>query len=517
MHCGFEDVSAGHNTFDDDCVTSLCEFDMNVSGLQKKFLVLIVLAVTIILTLILFKFVEPTLRQYVEKMFSSMDKQMSDTAVILFDNLIPIVKILLWMILVVASVRFLNVLIFSTVLSSSQYEVSNLLRNVISIIVFIVAFFVLLQTQYSTAYEKLTPIFTGSTIIAVVLGLALQDTLGNLFAGLAMQADQPFQAGDVLSIPNKGIGVVEDISWRGVKIRTFQNKLLIISNSVLGKEVIEVAPCENLNARLVFFNTLYANSPSKTIQTIREAVRQVENVSQKIRPVVRVRNLGDNGIDWEVKYWIEDYAKHNETDALIRQRIWYVFQREQIEFAYPTRTLHIETKPQENVFVETDNAIFERLNATSIFSPLNDEEVEMLASVSVIRVFAPGEKIVHAGQKGHSMFVIHRGSVFIQIREDGLPKKIKALHEGEFFGEMGLFTGEPRTATVIAEEETEVLEINHLCIKPILESNPELVEIFGKLIEERRTLLHEQQDDIKTVKQNNTGGVFVSIKKFFGL
>ena len=212
--------------------------------------------------------------------------------------------------------------------------------------------------------------------------MALQDTLGNLFAGLAIQADQPFQVGDVISIPNKGIGVIENISWRGVKIRTFQNKLLVISNSVLGKEAIEVAPRENLNARLVFFNTLYANSPAKTIQAVREVVRQVENVSQKMRPIVRVRNLGDNGIDWEVKYWLEDYAKHNETDALIRQRIWYAFQREKIEFAYPTRTIHVETKPQENVFVETDNAIFERLNNISIFSPLDDEEVEKLADAS---------------------------------------------------------------------------------------------------------------------------------------
>ena len=490
---------------------------MNVSGLQKKFLVFVALAVTIFLTLILFKFIEPTLRQYVESMFSPTGKQMSDTAVLLFDNLIPIVKILLWMILVVAFVRFLNVLIFSTVLSSSQYEVSNLLRNVVSIIIFVVAFFILLQTQYSTAYEKLTPIFTGSTIIAVVLGLALQDTLGNLFAGLAMQADQPFQVGDVISIPNKGIGVVEDISWRGVKIRTFQNKLLVISNSILGKEAIEVAPRENLNARIVFFNTLYANSPTKTIQAVREAVRQVENVSAKIRPVVRVRNLGDNGIDWEIKYWLEDYAKHNETDALIRQRIWYVFQRENIEFAYPTRTIHVETKPQENVFVETDNAIFERLNDTSIFSPLNDDEVESLANISTVRVFAPGEKIVRKGQKGHSMFVIHRGSVFIQITEDGKPKKIKTLHEGEFFGEMGLFTGEPRTATVVAEEETEVLEINHLCIKPILESNPELVEIFSNLIEERRALLNEQHNSLETMQPKNQVGVFNSIKKFFGI
>ena len=490
---------------------------MNVSGLQKRFLIFIILAVTIFLALILVSFIEPTLRQYVESIFNSTDVQIRETAVNLYDNLIPIVKILLWMILVVAFVRFLNVLIFSTILSSSQYEVSNLLRNVISIVIFIVAFFILLQTQYSTAYEKLTPIFTGSTIIAVVLGLALQDTLGNLFAGLAMQADQPFQVGDVLSIPTKGIGVVEDISWRGVKIRTFQNKLLIISNSVLGKEAIEVAPRENLNARIVFFNTLYANSPANTVQVVREAVRQVENVSQKIRPIVRVRNLGDNGIEWEVKYWTEDYAKHNETDALIRQRIWYVFQRENIEFAYPTRTIHVETKPQENVFVETDNAIFERLNNISIFTPLEDEEVNSLANASAVRVFAPGEKIVRRGQIGHSMFVIHRGSVFIQIKEDGKPKKIKTLHEGEFFGEMGLFTGEPRTATVIAEEETEVLEINHLCIKPILENNPELVESFSKLIEARRTLLHEEQNELRTTKQVNEIGIFNSIKKFFGL
>ena len=490
---------------------------MNISGLQKKFLVFVALSVTIILTLILFKFIEPPLRQYIYNIFSSTGDKMGETAVVLFDNLIPIVKILLWMVLVVGFVRLLNALISSTILGSSQYEVSNLLRNVISIVIVLVAFFILLQTQYSTAYEKLAPIFTGSTIIAIVIGLALQDTLGNLFSGLAIQADQPFQVGDVISIRDKGIGVVEDISWRGVKIRTFQNKLLVISNSVLGKESIEVAPRENLNARLVFFNTLYVNSPTKTIQVVRESVRQVENVSQKIRPIVRVRELGDNGIEWEVKYWTDDYTKYNETDALIRQRIWYVFQRENIEFAFPTRTIHVETKSQEDVFVETDNAIFERLNNISIFTPLEEEEVVTLANASVVRVFAPDEKIVRKGQKGNSMFVIHRGSVFIQIREEGKPKKIKTLHEGDFFGEMGLFTGEPRTATVIAEEETEVLEINHLCFKPILENNPELVESFSKLIEERRALLHEEQSELKNMKQVNEVGVFNSIKKFFGL
>ena len=158
-----------------------------------------------------------------------------------------------------------------------------------------------------------------------------------------MQADQPFQVGDVVSITSRGSGVVESVSWRGVKIRTFQNKLLIISNAVLGKETIEVAPKKNLNARIVFFNTEYEYSPAKTIQLIRDAVRQVENVTNKLRPVVRIRNLGSDGIEWEVKYWLEDYTKHNDTDALVRQRIWYVFQRENIPF--PSPSLSIRSAP----------------------------------------------------------------------------------------------------------------------------------------------------------------------------
>src|SRR6185295_10790552 len=201
------------------------------------------------------------------------------------------------------------------------------------------------QAQYPSI--NLGSIFAGSAILGIVVGLALQDTLGNLFAGIALQADQPFQVGDVISIPNGGNGVVESVSWRGVKIRTFQNKLLVISNAVLGKETIEVAPRGNLNARLVNFDTVYIDSPAKIIQVARDAIRQAENVSQKIRPIVRIRGLGDHGLEWEVKYWLDDYSKYNDTDALVRQRIWYAFKREKITFAYPTRTVHVEPPPLE--------------------------------------------------------------------------------------------------------------------------------------------------------------------------
>jgi small-conductance mechanosensitive channel/CRP-like cAMP-binding protein len=435
----------------------------------------------------------------------------------LLENLFRVIKILLYMSIVIAIIRFINYLIFGAALrNSEEYEISSLLRTVLTIIIYIVSFFVIFQTQYPNI--ELAPLFTGSAIIGIVVGLALQDTLGNLFSGIAIQADQSFQVGDIISIANVGFGTVESISWRGVKIRTFQNKLLIISNSVIGKETIEVAQKENLIARIVRFNTLYTNSPAKVIQVVREAVRQVENVSPKRRPKVRVGNLGDNGIDWEVKYWITNYRKFNDTDALIRQRIWYAFQRENLDFAYPTRTIYTanQTEAQE-VFVETADEICERINGVSVFAPLSTEETRQISQNCEVRVFAPEEPIIQKGQTDKSMFIIHRGVVNVQVEENGQPKIISILRAGQFFGEMSLFTGEPRTADVIADTETQVLEINPAVLKPILEKNPEVVRIIGEIIEERREKLEEQEEEKKFMTDAETRGVFKNIKKFFGL
>jgi small-conductance mechanosensitive channel/CRP-like cAMP-binding protein len=485
------------------------------SDLRKQFVIFVVLVGIIILIITLLEFAEEPLRDYVMSVFVSANDRMGAAAGGIFNNIIGIVKVLLWMGLVVVVVRFVNLLIFNTALrNTSNYELAILLRNVSSIIIYVVAFTSIFKSQFPGT--DLSTLFAGSTIIGVVIGLALQDTLGNLFAGIAMQADQPFQLGDVINVQGKATGVVENISWRGVKIRTFQNKIILVSNSVISKEFIEVAPKENLNARMVFFNTIYSASPTQTAQLIRDVVRQVENVSPKMRPVVRIRNLGDNGIDWEVKFWLEDYAKYNDTDALVRQRIWYAFQRENLNFAFPTRTLYIEKEALQPDFAESVSEIFMRLSDVEIFAPLSDEETQKLAEKCEAKIFSPNEPIVRKGQEGKSMFVVHKGSVKIQIIENGIPKTVNTLHEGEIFGEMGLFTGEPRSANVVAAEETEVLEIKHTAVKPLFKKNPNLVEALSQTIAERRAMLasaNEKKEEVAVEKE----GVFVSIKKFFGL
>jgi small-conductance mechanosensitive channel/CRP-like cAMP-binding protein len=488
---------------------------MKLNELQKRLFFLFIFGGIVSILLVIFPFVEPIVLSNFKTYFGMSDAAMGNAVEIMLGNLVKFSKVILWMCLVVAIVRFFNALIFATALGKAgNLELTTLLRNVLSIVIYVGAFFTFFKSQFPNT--DLTSIFAGSTIIGVVLGLALQDTLGNLFAGLAMQADQPFQINDVITVPNKGTGVVESISWRGIKIRTFQNKVVVISNTILGKDSIEVAPKDNLNARLVFFNTLYSASPTKTIHLIRDVVRQVENVSNKIRPIVRIRNLGDSGLDWEIKYWLDDYTKYNDTDALVRQRVWYAFQRENIHFAFPTRTIFHENQSLEPDFVESVNEIFERLSDVEIFEPLSDEETQKLAESCEAKIFSPNEPIVRKGQDGSSMFVVHRGAVNLQVLENGFSKTVATLREGEYFGEMALLTGQPRSATVVASGETEVLEIRHDALKPLFEKNPYLIEEFTKTIESRQKLLNAKRPETAEHDESKEG-LFDSIRKFFGM
>jgi small-conductance mechanosensitive channel/CRP-like cAMP-binding protein len=426
-----------------------------------------------------------------------------------------------WLVLLSAlgyvAIRVINAFLFDFVFRIRRgYEAPTLVRNIFTLVAFAILFVVVFKSVYDQV--DLGALFTTSAIFGVIIGLALQDTLGNFFAGISLHADRPFQVGDVVVLGQQQLtGVVEGITWRAIKIRTFQNHIVMVSNSSAAKESIEVCPRDNLNARLVFFNTLYTDSPAKTIHIVREAIREAENVSVKITPIVRIRNLGDNGIDYEIKYWLEDYAKYNDTDALIRQLIWYALRRAHITFAFPTRTLHVERRGPVPLATGPQKEVIERLSAVDIFAPLSNEETEKLAGGAVRHIFAPGELVIRAGDQGASMFVVHNGRVQVQVADGGKQRPVAVLNEGAFFGEMALFTGEPRTANVVALEETEVLEIGHDAMKHLFETNPDLAESISWTIAERRAGLEASSQQGVAVAQAASAGLLNSIKRFFGL
>lgn len=475
---------------------------------KNKFALFFIATALVVLMIYLIIAFDHTLRELLRAQMGGLASQA--------DTIVNVLRLVFLGLLAYLVVRALNTLIFGLAFRFRRgFEAPTLVRNVFSIVAFTALFFLIFTAIFPNV--NLGALFTTSAIFGVILGLALQDTLGNFFAGISLQADRPFQVGDVITVGvQRHSGVVEEITWRAVKIRTFSNHVVLISNSTAAKEPIEVCPRNNLNARLVFFNTLFTDSPAKTIHVVREAVREADNVSQKITPVVRIRNLGDSGVEYEVKYWPDDYAKHHDTDALVRQRIWYAFRRANLNFAYPTRTLLVERKLKIGEHDGDGGAIVERLAAVDIFAPLSTEETAMLAQAATSHVFAPGETVIRAGDPGSSMFVVHNGRVSVQVSENGRPRTVATLSEGAFFGEMALFTGEPRTANVIALEETEVLEIGHGAMKRVFDTNPDLVESLSHIIAERRQAL-AASEEFSAAAGDESAGLLSSIKRFFGL
>ncbi|HYN83633.1 MAG TPA: mechanosensitive ion channel family protein [Pyrinomonadaceae bacterium] len=420
--------------------------------------------------------------------------------------------VLAWLAATFVIVRLAGELVFHVFRRRKGQDAPRLVRDLFALVAYTLLIVFVLKYFYPNL--SLGALLPTSALLGVILGLALQETLGNLFAGVSLHADKPFQVGDVITV-GTWTGVVEGITWRAVKVRTFQNHIVLFSNSSLSKESIVVCPRTNANARLVFFSAEYTDSPVKVISAVREAVRECENVLRYMTPNVRIRNLGDYGVEYEVKYWLKDYAQYNDTDALVRQRILYAFRRAGLSFAYPTHVVHVERDGADAAAPDFEH-ITERLAAVGIFSPLTRAELATLAENATSRVFAPGEIIIREGDPGSSMFVVHGGSVEVRVEQNGQARTVSTLREGDFFGEMALFTGEPRAANVVAAEETEVLEIGREAAEHLFDTNPDLVEALSRTIAQRRAQLDERPAD-EHETERAASGLLASIRRFFRL
>ncbi len=430
-------------------------------------------------------------------------------------GLFKVFRLLLWMVVVVVTVRTAASVAFRQAgKTAGLLPSAEIARTVVSIAVYIVAFFMIFQSQFPDV--ELAPLFTGSTILGIVVGLALQDTLGNLFAGVATQADRPFQTGDVITLSSGKAGVVESVTWRAVKVRMFDHRLLVISNTELAKDTIEVSPRGRPNARYVDFSTEYSVSPAEVANAVDEALRNSENVASEPPFDVRLKEFKGSNVEWELKYFLEDYSRYEETDALVKKRIWYAFKRANIDFGYPVVRLgRLGGGPQGPDL--THEVAEGRLRQTTLFKPLSDTETASLAAEAVKRVYAPGEAIFRRGDEGRSMFVIHRGSVRGLIRENGAETVVADLSEGECFGEMGLFTGEARPVDAVAVVETEIIEVEWESLKSLLDSNTELVASFGELIARRKEMLDSSRTEAAAAPAPGKTDIVDAMRKFFRL
>jgi small-conductance mechanosensitive channel/CRP-like cAMP-binding protein len=372
-------------------------------------------------------------------------------------------------------------------------------------------------------------LLTTSALLTAVIGLSLQDTLGNMFAGLAIQAQRPFDNGDWIQYGNEPghLGRVIEMNWRAVTVQTLERVEMIIPNSTLADSPLRnFSRPSPLVRREAFVWAAYDVPPHRVRSVILDAVRDVVGVLPDPPPAVLAREFSERGVQYWVTWFITDFDNREPISAAVRERMWYALQRAGIAIPPPKRHVTLEQVTDESRARQQARQVEAReraLQHVSFLAHLPADARRRLAEQAEERLYAPNEVIIREGQRGHELFIIERGEVRVVVdRADMSIVELARLGPEAFFGEMSLMTGEPRRATVRAVDECEVIVLRKDALAPLLAANPDLATLISRKLAEREAELDQRvaakrrRGDEPSVEERSSV-LLDRIRKFFHL
>jgi small-conductance mechanosensitive channel/CRP-like cAMP-binding protein len=401
-----------------------------------------------------------------------------------------------------------------------RFGVPKILRD----LVVTVLSFVILVTLLSRSGVNFLGIVATSAVVTAVVGLALQDTLGNLISGIALQVESTFSIGDWIRVDEKPIGRVREIRWRSTVIQTKNGDLVTIPNGLFSKGVITQFNKDGLeNRRWVYFNVHLRHAPNFVIATVVDALAGAPNVSTVTPPDCIVWEFTDSFMRYAVRYRLVDYLPDDPTDSEVRKRIWYALQRQNIEIPFTSSNVYVTTMTEERAQATAEEERTRRHDLVAqvpLFAPLSDVERQKLAASMRHATFGKGETVMRHGEPGQSLYVVRAGTVSVRLFADGMEREVATLGPGDFFGEMSLMTGEPRNATVVAATDVECYIIESPAMQQLLHDNKGLTAQIGRLLSQREMKNKIEREGMSAEaasKHVDHDRLLERIKSFFGL
>ncbi|GMU62267.1 MAG: hypothetical protein AMXMBFR34_40300 [Myxococcaceae bacterium] len=377
---------------------------------------------------------------------------------------------------------------------------------------------------------SLSGLIATSAVFTAVLGFSLQDVIGNIAGGLALQIDNSVHEGDWIKVGDV-TGRVVEVRWRHTAIETRNWETVLVPNAVLMKAQVMVLGRRQgqpvLWRRWVFFNVDWRHQPGDVIDVAQSAVTNASlpNVSKTPPPDVVLMDMTDTFGKYAVRYWLSDLAVDDPTDSSVRATVFFALKRAGMSPAKPAHALFLTEETSEREAEKTEKRL-ERcrrvLDALPLFRALSEEERETLAKGMRYAPFSKGEVMTRQGSTAHWLYLMEDGEASVQISDGGSQKEVTKLKGPTLFGEMSLLTGEPRYATVIATTEAECFRLDKAVFQQVLEARPELAEPIALLLAERRAQLEAVREGLdadaaKTRQAKDAVDLLARIRRFFSL
>ena len=396
-----------------------------------------------------------------------------------------------WVCVIHAALSLLNVVLFEQAEADTwRSRVPKLLIDLARL------FLILLGTAFvlATVWKAdLAGLVTALGVSSIVIGLALQDTLGSVMSGIALLFERPFTVGDWLEL-NGVAGQVIDINWRAVRLLTLEQEMVVIPHKLISGSMIRNFTQPNrIHAERIRIGFSYNDPPNLARQVLKTTALETKGILLEPEPEVYTLNYEDSAVSYEVKFFIRDYGDVERIRERFMTRVWYAAKRNNLTIPFPIRTVynyHGPSSQQKGI----DKKFSESLQAIPAFVPINREYDSLAPATSGIALqhFAAGEKVIRQGQVGQALYIIVAGLALMSSRNlDGHEREILSLRNGEFFGEMSLFSGEPSIVTVVASNDLEVMKISAATVHQMIDRQPSFAREIGQILEIRRAAIQE--------------------------
>jgi CRP-like cAMP-binding protein/small-conductance mechanosensitive channel len=425
--------------------------------------------------------------------------------------------------------KLASVLIFDVILKRTHLSPPRIARDLLAALGYVAVGLWLVSRSGVT----LSSIVATSAVVTGLVVFSLQDSLSNILGGLVLQMDETLSEGDWVKIDQTG-GRVKDIGWRTISIETRNWDTVIIPNSVLMKSQILVqgrrAGQPIQERRWIYFNVDFRIPPTEVIRMVTEALvaDPLEGVAAEPKPNCLLMEFKESYASYAVRYWLTDLARDDPTDSLVRGHIYFALQRAGIALPVPAYTTFVEARDVERQRLHHEREIQHRMTAldlarVELFQTMNEEERRKVAEQLRYTPFMKGEVMTRQGAQAHWLYILTKGLAEVVLSADsGVTKRVSVLNAGDFFGEMSLLTGEPRSATVRALEDSECYRLDRQAFEDILRARPELTQHFSEVLARREVELEAVRHDLDaaaraTMMQHHQRSIFADIYKLFGL
>lgn len=380
----------------------------------------------------------------------------------------------------------------------------GLLRNLGTIFVFVIAVTVIVSVVFR---KPLTGFWATSGVVGLFLGFALRNIIMDLFTGVAVNIDRPYTVGDWVHvqgrIPEQDItGQVVDINWRTTRLQTEEQTSVVLPNSLLGTMVVtnlfQPAHATRFDTEIVLDSTVPVD---RARRILRGAVLSLSGSPGFVdrEPDILIDEVVERGVH-KVRYWIEPWegTTPSRSEDLVQRALLAHLRQADLAPSLPKTVFYSELSAREHDGLSLQDRS-QLLRRVDLLASLDDDERSSLARRMRRVERASGQDLLSAGEDSTEMFILAEGLLEVISFRTGSPNRVAVIEPGECVGEMSLFAGHARTATVRALTDIVAWEITTDDLQALFDEHVEVLEKVGDIVAarlaERSARIDREEDD----------------------